>query len=90
MLDNIRQQFVRLISLYEKERDERTRLAEENMRLSELCDARGKQIAELERKIDNLNLTTAFVGSRTDMSESKKKIDSLVREIDRCISLMEG
>lgn len=90
MLDNIRQQFVRLISLYEKERDERIRLTEENMRLSELCEARGKQIAELERKIDNLNLTTAFVGSQTDMSESKKKIDSLVREIDRCISLMEG
>ena len=90
MLDNIRQQFVRLISLYEKEKGERIRLEEDNRRLSELCDARGKQIAELEKKIDNLNLTAAFVGSQADMTDSKKKIDSLIREIDRCISLMEG
>ena len=90
MLDNVRQQFVRLISLYEKEKGECIRLKEENRRLSELCEARGKQNAELEKKIDNLNLTTAFVGSQADLSEPKRKIESLIREIDRCVSLMEG
>ena len=49
-----------------------------------------RQIAELEKKIDNLNLTTAFVGSQADLSEPKRKIESLIREIDRCVSLMEG
>lgn len=90
MLDNVRQQFVRLISLYEKEKSECTRLKEENRQLSERCDTLGKQVAELEKKIDNLNLATAFAGSRTDGSEPKRKIESLIREIDRCISLMEG
>lgn len=90
MLDNIRQQFIRLISEYERERSERIRLEEENGRLASRCEAYGKQIAELEKKIDSLNLTTAFVGTQTDNSESKRKIESLIREIDRCIRLMEG
>lgn len=90
MLDNIRQQFLRLISAYEKERAERGRLEKENEQLRLQCETHGKQIAELERKIDNLNLATAFAGTRTDNSESGKKIDDLVKEIDRCISLLEG
>ena len=90
MLDKIRQQFIRLISAYERERSERIRLEEENGRLSSQCEAYGKQIAELEKKIDSLNLTAAFVGTQADNSESKRKIESLIREIDRCIRLMEG
>ena len=90
MLDNIRQQFIRLISAYEREESERVRLEKENGRLAAQCDAYGKQIAELEKKIDSLNLTAALVGTQTDNSESKRKIDGLIKEIDRCIRLMEG
>lgn len=90
MLDNIRQQFLRLISAYEKEKAERSRLEEENRQLARRCETYGKQIAELEEKLDNLNLATAFAGARTDNSESKKEIDGLVKEIDRCISLLKG
>lgn len=90
MLDNIRQQFIRLVSAYEREKGERIRLEEENAKLSALCETRGKQIVELEKKIDSINLATAFAGGQTDSTESKKKIDALIREIDRCIRLMEG
>lgn len=90
MLDNIRQQFIRLISAYEREESERVRLEKENGRLAAQCEAYGKQIAELEKKIDRLNLTAALVGTQTDNSESKRKIDGLIKEIDRCIRLMEG
>ena len=53
MLDNIRQQFIRLISAYEREESERVRLEKENGRLVAQCDAYGKQIAELEKKIQS-------------------------------------
>ena len=39
MLDNIRQQFIRLISAYEREESERVRLEKENSRLTEQCKA---------------------------------------------------
>ena len=48
-----------------------------------------EQISELKRQIDNQKLAGAFL-SKGDNAESKKKIDRLIKEIDRCISLMEG
>ena len=49
-----------------------------------------KQITELERQIDNLKLAEAFKAGSTAGPEAKKKIGSLMKEIDRCIALMEG
>ena len=48
-----------------------------------------KQITELERTIDNLKLADAFK-SGSDNTEARKKIDKLIKEIDKCITLMEG
>ena len=47
-----------------------------------------KQITELERQIDNLKLAEAFKAAGSP--EAKKKINSLMKEIDRCITLLEG
>jgi cell division septum initiation protein DivIVA len=91
MLDTVKQGIRQLIAAYEKERMERIRLQtelDESRLQNEACK---KQIIELERQIDNLRLTQAFTSSTSGSSpEAKKKIDSLLKEIDRCISLMEG
>ena len=47
-----------------------------------------QQIIELERQIDNQKLAGAFLNG--DNTESKKKIDRLIKEIDKCITLIEG
>ena len=89
MLDTIKQSIRQLIAAYEKERMERIRLQaelEESRTQNEACR---KQIIELERQIDNLKLTEAFKATG-ESPEARKKIDGLIREIDRCISLMEG
>ena len=89
MLGAIRQNIKRLIAAYEAERMERIRLQaelEQSRIENETCR---KQIIELERQIDNLKLTEAFRSSGSN-PEARKKIDSLIKEIDRCISLMEG
>ena len=52
-------------------------------------DVYAKQIIELERQSDNQKLAGAFMAGGNN-AESKKKIDKLIKEIDRCISLMEG
>ena len=91
MLDTIKQSIRQLIAAYEKERMERIRLQaelEESRTQNEACR---KQIIELERQIDNLTLTEAFKASTSGSSpEAKKKIDGLIKQIDKCISLMEG
>jgi len=46
------------------------------------------QITELNGQIDNLKLSFAFSGAG-DTVLAKERIDKLVREIDKCIKLLE-
>ncbi len=89
MLEGLRQDILALISMYEKTRKERDELASELRKSRETAEEYRKQIIELDREIDNLRLRCAFLAASGD-EEAKKKIDRLIREIDKCISIMEG
>lgn len=47
-------------------------------------------ISELQKKIDNLQLIEAFKNSSTDVNEAKKRVASLIKEINKCISLLNN
>ena len=89
MLDSIKQKITQLIAAYESEKSECIRLRQELEQSKQQNEAYAKQIIELEREIDNKKLAGAFM-TGNDNAESKKKIDKLIKEIDKCISLMEG
>ena len=89
MLDNIKQKITQLIAAYESEKNECIRLRQELEQSKQQNEAYAKQITELEREIDNMKLAGAFMAG-SDNAGSKKKIDKLIKEIDKCISLMEG
>ena len=90
MIDKLKERIQQLIAIYEKERAERIRL-EAELEKSESQNAEyAKQITELERTIDNLKLADAFKAGNADNTEARKKIDKLIKEIDKCITLMEG
>ena len=88
MLDTIKQKIMRLIAAYESEKAECDRLRIELEQYKHKSESYEKQIIELERQIDNQKLAGAFLNG--DNAESIKKVDRLIREIDRCIALMEG
>ena len=90
MLDTVKQKITKLIAAYEGQKAECARLSAELEQYKKQNEAYAQQIIELERQIDNLKLTEAFKASSGNSPEARKKIDSLIREIDRCISLMEG
>ena len=90
MLETLKQGIQQLIAAYETEKVEREKLQTALQQSLAKEEAYRKQIIELERQIDNLKLTEAFKASSGNSPEAKKKIDSLIRTIDRCISLMEG
>lgn len=88
MLEGIRQNITRLIALYEGEK-ERADALEANLSASHReIETYRKQITELNRKIDNIKLSGAFV-SEGGNSAAKERLDKLIREIDRCIRLLE-
>ena len=90
MLDTVKQKIKRLIAAYEAERMERMRLQDALDKAQAQNETYRKQITELERQIDNLKLSEAFKADGAGSPEAKKKINSLIKEIDRCITLLEG
>ena len=48
-----------------------------------------KQIGDLEQQVNNLQLSQAF-GAAGDPGAAKEKIERLIKEIDKCISLLEN
>ena len=90
MLETVKERIKQLIAAYETEKMERIRLQaelEQSRIENETCR---KQIIELERQIDNLNLSGAFMGNAGNSIEAKKKVNALLKEIDKCIKLIEG
>ena len=88
MLDNIRRHIEKLIALYEAEKAENQRLRQELQACEETGAALRKQIMELESEIETRKLTEAFTAGG-DPAGAKKRIDSLIKEINRCISCLE-
>ncbi|MBR5833149.1 MAG: hypothetical protein IKY48_01040 [Bacteroidales bacterium] len=90
MIDKVKEKIQKLIAAYEAERAERVRLETELEKSESQNQEYRKQITELERTIDNLRLADAFKAGNADNTEARKKIDKLIKEIDKCITLMEG
>ncbi len=89
MLEAIKTDIEKLIALYEAQKAECDSLRAK-LRESEAANKSCReQIADLEQQIDNLNLSKAF-GVAGDGSAAKEKIEKLIKEIDKCISLLEN
>ena len=80
-------------NLLEKNRqmqDELGRRDSEIEAYRERLENSNNKIKELEQKIDKLQLAGAFEASAVDVKEAKQNISRLVREIDKCISLLSN
>ena len=59
-----------------------------NKVLKGMLQEREERMKELEIKYERIKLTGALLGEGENAYEAKKKITELVREIDRCIALL--
>lgn len=89
MLEDLRQTIKKLIARYEAEKAENTLLRNELRSCKQANDTYRKQVEDLLSEIETRKLTEAF-SAGADNAEAKKKIDTLIAEISRCISLLEN
>lgn len=89
MLEDLHKNFERLIALYEGAREESSSLRARVEELESANETYRKQIAELERQVDNLKLAEAFLAPAGGASDARQKVEKLIKEIDKCISLLE-
>lgn len=89
MLKELESSVKELIARYEAVRADNDALREKLRLSEEKNEDYRKQITELEKDIDNFKLTGAFLGTTENRDVAKRRIDKLLREIDKCITLME-
>jgi chromosome segregation ATPase len=59
-----------------------------NEELKAALQARDDRIKELELKYERVKLSGALLGDGENAQEAKRRINDLVREIDRCVALL--
>ena len=89
MLEEVRKHIEQLIARYEAVKAENEKLREELRASEETGAALRKQLDELESEIETRKLAAAFGTGENSRTEAKAKVDTLIKEIDRCISYLE-
>jgi chaperonin cofactor prefoldin len=87
VLQQLNGKFGQLISLHEQTRDAYSKLHSDKQQTDTLIEEQSKVIAELSDKNKTLLVGEALVQTSHSKDEAKEKIDKIVREIDKCISL---
>ena len=77
-----------LLTRYKNLRSECTELKSRNEAMQTELHRRDEKIKELETKYDRIKLSGALLGEGENAWEAKRKITELVREIDRCVALL--
>ena len=86
---NIESKVNKIISLYNSLKKEKEEILEENKTLKSEVKDRDKDIKRLEEKIKLLRITKSVSTQDVEKNkESRQKINEYVREIDRCIALL--
>ena len=89
MLEEIKSNIARLVAMYEAERQRADTLAAKLSESEQKCLQYTEQITDLNQQIDNLELMRAFQAAG-DPAESRERIGRLIKEIDKCIKLLES
>ncbi len=76
------------ISLYERTKTERDALVQEKQALEEQVAQQQKQLKDLEDKNKKVQLAEAFKATSADTRDAKLKVGKIVKEIDKCIALL--
>jgi len=77
-----------LVARLEKEKAENTRLRRTNMELQKDMDMLDSKIKDIEQNYANLKIAKSFVAESGNVHEAKIRVNRIVREIDKCIALL--
>ena len=89
MLEGVKSNFERLVALYEAQKQRAEALSSKLAQCESENKSYKEQMTDLNRQIDILKLSGAFTGSG-DGSQARERLDKLIRDIDKCIALLEN
>lgn len=77
-----------LLTRYNRLKAEIQNIKHVNEELKAMLQEREQKIKELEIKYERVKLSGALLGEGENAGEAKKKLNELVREIDKCVALL--
>lgn len=87
-IENILDKLNKFIVLYDKLQKENQELVIEKGRIAKSLKDSDDEIKQLEEKIRMMNISNSFDKSDLEIKKARKKINEYVREIDKCIALL--
>ena len=78
-----------LLKVYSILKDENKNLKSRNESLEKEIHEREADMKELEKKYERIKLSGAILGEGENAVEAKRRINELMREIDKCIALLD-
>ena len=88
IVNNIEVKLGKLIAKYKQIREEKLILQQENEGFVAVLKLKEKDILNLQEKIKLMNISKSVDASDQEVKETRLKINEYVREIDKCIALL--
>ncbi len=85
IVDSLQGKLENLLNKYELLKIENQQLLEKSEKLVQEVQKEQESINTIESKYESLRVANAMVGSKEDKHTTKLKINTLIREIDKCI-----
>lgn len=87
-ISNLQDNIKKLLSLYSNQKTSCNELKKLNTELLKKLSLKESEVEALEAKVNTLKLAKSISGDNNDMHDAKIKVTNLVREIDKCIALL--
>lgn len=89
IVDSLRLRIKTMISRYEEQKKQNNALREKNLELTERVAQLENTIEELNKKYENLKIAKVLSSiPGEDVHDTKIQVNRIVREIDKCIALL--
>ena len=88
LLNDLKANTVQLFSLFNQLETEKRELGKVILLLKQEIEELKQEKTELSQRHEQLKVATQILSGKDDNREAKQKINKLVREIDKCIALL--
>ena len=90
LIDSIEIKTKKLIDKYNQLKIENTNLLKNNNDLQLVLDEKNNKILDLQNKVKLMNITKNVDRDQDEIKSTRLKINEYVREIDKCIALLNN
>ncbi len=88
IINKLRNNIKSIISLYEEQKEKNREIVTKNKELTHKITNLEDKIKDNELKYNNLKLAKAIASTDDSNHDAKIKVNRIVREIDKCIALL--